>query len=237
MITIKDNSGRANAVKIIFYIMMGLDIVSAYSNIMQYRLIRDMQSGAIISPQTIEANDSRQQLIGIIQMLLIIATIVSFIMWSSRAYRNLHSLNINLQYTPGWAAGSWFVPFVNLGRPYTIMREIWEETQTFFLPKEEKFLVSSAALVGWWWGFWLGQNIIANISSRMLLSAKDAGDFLSATSFSLFSDVTDMISMIITLIMVMRMSEYETRLAQHVEQLNNMPPAEPAGPEPVTVIS
>src|SRR5664279_2860174 len=48
-----------------------------------------------------------------------VAGSVCFSMWFHRAYRNLPTLvNGQLLTTPGWAVGSFFIPFLNLFRPY-----------------------------------------------------------------------------------------------------------------------
>ncbi|QYO65100.1 DUF4328 domain-containing protein [Leptolyngbya sp. 7M] len=48
-----------------------------------------------------------------------IATIVLFLVWLYRAHKNLFSLKpTHLDFSPGWAVGWWFIPFLNLVRPY-----------------------------------------------------------------------------------------------------------------------
>jgi heme/copper-type cytochrome/quinol oxidase subunit 2 len=61
-------------------------------------------------------------LIGIVALFHIplgIATIVFFLIWEYRAYKNLSALNAqNLEHSPGWAVGWWFIPFANLVKPF-----------------------------------------------------------------------------------------------------------------------
>ena len=129
---ITPNKSRANAVRILFYATMALNIISAFSNYSQIVLLESLQNGDIISPDVISSNDHRQKAIAIFMLLLIIGTIITFIMWFFRAYKNLHILKIKLlQHSPGWAIGAWFVPFLNLVRPFQIMNEIWENTQIY----------------------------------------------------------------------------------------------------------
>jgi hypothetical protein len=45
-------------------------------------------------------------------------TAILFLVWFYRAYRNLVRSGIqDLRYAPGWAVGSWFIPFFNFVRP------------------------------------------------------------------------------------------------------------------------
>ena len=46
--------------------------------------------------------------------------------WMHRAYRNLPALGEQgMHWSPAWAAGGWFIPFVNLAVPYLVMRDLW----------------------------------------------------------------------------------------------------------------
>lgn len=100
-----------------------------------------------------------------------IATIVLFLIWLYRAHKNLASLKpTHLQFTPGWAVGWWFVPFLNLVKPYQAVREVWWESDPD-IPEDAGFLSASLhyapTYVGVWWGFWIAANIISNIASRV----------------------------------------------------------------------
>jgi hypothetical protein len=196
--------------------MMAVDIIAVYSSYMQYRMLVSASEGMQFSEEAINGNDSRQQLIGIIQLLLILATIVFFIMWFHRAYKNLHRLGINtLQYTQGWAIGGWFVPFLNLVRPYTIMKEIWKNTQEYVFTKETGIRSSAPTIIGWWWGTWLLSNVLGNASGKIALRANSIDQMITSTQVSMFSDAVDMLSMIITLIMVTKMMDYEKQLLDY----------------------
>lgn len=99
-----------------------------------------------------------------------VATIVVFIMWFRRAYANLHRLESPksiLSYQEGWAAGAWFVPFINLVRPYTIMKELWNETQDNIAGKVQRDGLQSSAIIGWWWAAWLIYNIVGRITDKV----------------------------------------------------------------------
>jgi len=72
------------------------------------------------------ANRSRLQLVGAIQVFVYVATALAFLRWFHRVHGNLPGLGgRDLKYTPGWAAGGFFVPVLNLFRPLQVMREVW----------------------------------------------------------------------------------------------------------------
>ena len=104
--------------------------------------------------------------LGVFQFLSYIATAVCFLMWLHRSYGNLPSFGTpasNINYSPGWAVGSFFVPFVNLVVPYRAIKELWRNSAS-------NAFLRSVSPPDWfplWWLFWLLSNIASNISFRM----------------------------------------------------------------------
>jgi hypothetical protein len=112
-----------------------------------------------------------QSLIALLQIPIFIATVVFFLMWLYRAHSNLvHLRPVNLQFTPGWAVGWWFIPFANLVKPFQAVREVWWESDPQ-VDAEPSFLSvslhSAPTFMGLWWAFWIASNILSNISGRV----------------------------------------------------------------------
>lgn len=166
MNTILSNQDRARLVLIVFYVNILLILVFAGAEWWQANLIES----ADLNTETAEQSDL---IVGLAAFGFIggmIASAVVFILWFRRAYANLERLENPqsiLRYSEGWAAGAWFIPFMNLVRPYTIMKEIWNGTQTNIPGKMEREGLKDASLVGWWWAAWITYNIISNVTSRM----------------------------------------------------------------------
>src|SRR6185369_16058382 len=93
-------------------------------------------------------------LLALLEFVIYITTVVFFLMWIHRAYKNLSALNPanRLDNSPGWAVGSFFIPFANLFIPYRIVKEIWQKSW----PADEALLYapSPPATFGLWWTFW-----------------------------------------------------------------------------------
>ncbi|MDR0666202.1 MAG: DUF4328 domain-containing protein [Campylobacteraceae bacterium] len=126
---LKPNEQRAKKAIILIWIVLILEIVSFISSYMQYDLLQTFANGGYISPEAADANDNREQIIGIFCLIAYIISAVTFIMWFRRAYYNLHQEADSLLYAEGWAAGSWFIPIINLYRPYKIMKELYVKTK------------------------------------------------------------------------------------------------------------
>ena len=105
-------------------------------------------------------------LLALLEIIIYLTTVVFFGLWLYRAYENLRAFDPSrrLNYSSGWAVGSFFVPFVNLVVPYRAVKEVWQKSG----PPDEAFL-SEPSPPTWfsiWWLFWLLASFAGNISMR-----------------------------------------------------------------------
>jgi hypothetical protein len=64
---------------------------------------------------------------GTLDFFLFIALIVLFCVWIHRVNSNARALGAHgMRFSPGWAVGWFFIPIMNLFRPYQIVRELWK---------------------------------------------------------------------------------------------------------------
>ena len=69
---------------------------------------------------------------------------VAVALWVYRAYRNLPVLGSGPpRWSPGWAAGGWFVPVANFVLPYLVVSELWAVSR----PSSRR---TSVAVAVWW---------------------------------------------------------------------------------------
>lgn len=193
MENLRPNQKRAKWAIIAIWTMLVLELISFFSGYLQYQLLNDMATGIEVNESTALANDLREGIIGILTLIIHITTIVLFIMWFRRAYYNLHIKVKDLQYREGWAAGCWFVPFVNLYRPYQIMKEIYNRTEDLLekskLPTAIKL---PTTFVGIWWTFWIISNLFANFVFRYSLRANEIDELINSSVFEMISNVIEL---------------------------------------------
>ena len=90
--------------------------------------------------------------IGGIQILAFFACVVVIAIWIFRAHANLHEAGLTgLNYRPGWAAASFFVPFVNVYVPFASTRELHNRShgESDWHAKSEVGDVTSWAACNW----------------------------------------------------------------------------------------
>ncbi|MGZ4074372.1 MAG: DUF4328 domain-containing protein [Bacteroidia bacterium] len=227
MIAIKNNNSRANAARIFFYLLVGMSIISLYSNYLQYQLLSGVKNGIAVTPDVANANDSRQQMIVLVNALLLITSSILFLVWIYRAYENLYSLKINhLSCTPGWAVGYWFVPVISLFKPYVIVKEIWDETQAYVLPQAEKKNIAKGYIIGLWWTLYL-LSIFSSYFVVLFFGDKTSIDGLIAGTIALIvSNIFLIVVKVVTLVMINKISLYEKSLWGFVSNNTNNQPIE-----------
>lgn len=181
---LRQNDQRAKIAIMVIWMVMAIEILTVISGYLQYNLIQKVANGGEITLDEANLNDRREQLIAIVHLILLVICGITFIQWFRRAYFNLHLKVKNLLHSEGWAAGAWFVPFLNLYRPFQIMREIYEETKKLLIKNgikvDENF---STNAVGWWWGLYLTSNFLGNISYRLSKNATTVDALNTSTVF------------------------------------------------------
>lgn len=81
---------------------------------------------------------------------------VFWMMWVHRTYRNLRTLGAEgLSYSPGWAMAYYFIPIVNLFRPFQVMRETWRASSWRHANGTQWMTSAAPALIGVWWALYL----------------------------------------------------------------------------------
>jgi hypothetical protein len=108
-------------------------------------------------------------LISLLQLLFRFLTIIFFLIWLYKAFYNLPALQSrNLEFSPGWAVGWWFIPFANLVKPYQVVRELWNESNSDV--DKQSFLsnsVGTSPMLGYWWGLFISGNILGRIADKI----------------------------------------------------------------------
>lgn len=148
-------SARATFVLAAFGIFIGL--LALWSVIDLVAIALYAAGGGSITSDEQDLVDILTGLVAFFYLINLVVNAVALLMWMHRAYRNLPALGyLYARYSPRWAVGGWFVPFLNLVRPYQVMREIWQAS----LPGVNWTFVRV------WWAMWLIANAVGNLAGR-----------------------------------------------------------------------
>lgn len=233
MAPFQSGRSRAQVAVVLLAISMAVDLIAIVSSFFQASLLSNAAAGLGITIADATANDSREQLIAIIQLLVLVATAVCFLMWIHRAHKNLPALGAgNLEYSPGWAVGGFFVPFLNIVRPFQVMREIWKASDPeveLSIPHSWQY-VATSPLIGFWWAAWLISNLLGQLVFRLSGENNSIDDLLALTYLAIASDVVGIIAAVFAILLVRNIDGRQERKFQRLVAFYTPPPQQPPPP-------
>lgn len=173
----------------VYFVVTAIGVVSDWLQLdLVNRLVEDQTA---VTPAELDASDARQNLIGILQLVIYLATGITFIIWFRRAYRNLVAWGTEgLRFEAGWTVGGWLVPFLNLVRPKQIMNDLWRATDPA-LPVQPGVAwkqVRVPLVVHAWWLLFLLSLAVGIVASNLRPGASTLQQIRGASDVTLLSD-------------------------------------------------
>jgi len=194
-------------------VVTAIELIAIGSSFMQLHLLNQVAAGIEVSEQAADANDTRERVLGLIFLAAYLASTVIYILWFYRAYYNLGQKTAT-RFSTGWAAGAWFIPFLNLVRPYQIMQELYEKTREVLTAQNpEASIILSHSMVGWWWALWILSNILGQFVYRYTMKAKSIDELITATVASIISNLVAIPLGIIAISVIRDYARVESQLA------------------------
>jgi len=195
----RDPAALTRWLKIFLCISIAITGLSIVSGLLELKLLNDMQAGTTLAPGAADSNDLRQQIIAGGRFISFIVTVVIFAIWIYRANYNARQLGAtDMQFSPGWAVGWYFIPIANLWKPYQAMREIWQASAMPGSWQQQP----RGPILPLWWTFFLLSNFLGNAAFRLQLGAHTLSEHIMAGSVGVVTDAVDVVSTAIALVLV-----------------------------------
>jgi len=150
----------------------------------------------------------------ILYVAVYVATVVVFSMFTHRTCANAHALGARgMEFTPGWAVGWYFIPFMNLFKPYQAVKEMHQALDPEAGSDDWRLLGDIPTGVGWWWAAWIVSNFLGNISTRLTFSS-DPSALAIAPWFDVVDGGMDVVLSILAVIVVRSLTARQERKAR-----------------------
>ncbi|MCD6453152.1 MAG: DUF4328 domain-containing protein [Dehalococcoidales bacterium] len=151
--------------------------------------------------------------IATVQTIVVVISFILFLIWVYRTHKNLPHLDVKgLRFTPGWSVGWFFVPIMNLFRPYQVVSEAWRASYPAadISDAESWKRVKTLPIVGWWWALCLISSITTLVAGQlpsMWLSGQV--DSLTVSRTYMASYITTIVFIVLTVLMVREISRFQ----------------------------
>lgn len=192
----------------LLYLQIAVSVIAIISGVMEHSVLSDMQDGNFASQaemmQVAEASDTRQAIVGTIQFLIYVVSGIWILRWIYVACSNARSLAAGpVKFSPGWSVGWYFIPFLNLWKPYQAMKEIWRVSANPGNPD----IGDDSGLLSLWWFLYIVVSFSGNAAFRLSLRAEEVSQWLAANVMTQISDVFGIPLAIVFMVMVRRIHD------------------------------
>ena len=152
---------------------------SIASNWLAIDILQSIQDGKTVTEAATASNDTRQAIIEGLRFISYIGLAVAFLMWISRASKNLSALGAsNQKFSPRWAVAWWFIPMAWPWVTYIVTAEIWVESH----PERHR----PPAWFTVWWATWIVSNVLGYFS--IIASAINRNEIILGDSLAIAPD-------------------------------------------------
>ena len=229
--------GRSLAVVSLFVAYIVVTVMATAVNLMRMAapdvvIAEDVEQGRLTLAELL------QFLVAIPTIFIYLALVVAFLIWLHRVAKNLPALGnakSRIEYTPGWAVGSFFIPFANLFMPYKGVKEVWEKSDPAVRTEEDfMFAPPSSApslLVGWWLT-WLAHNILSNAVMRLQNRAGAGGEESFVIVLDIVSDAFGIIAAALAVLVVRGIDKRQLERSRNVNYVSRLAPPPPLFTQP-----
>jgi hypothetical protein len=186
----RDLSDLVTTLRVLFAVGVVLALVSVWSGLEEYDLLRRAQVGEQFSESEVESSDSRQAMLGGVYLLLWLVTFVLFLRWTYQSNRNARFLGgNNLHHSPGWSVGWYFVPIAGLWKPYQALKEMFQASHPDFGHEWAK--APHPKLLFTWWLLFVLSTVLGQLLFRTALRAETLDEVIGSSQLMLVSDLLD----------------------------------------------
>lgn len=146
---------------------LALWLVSAIAlvivNLLRLDLVNRIASGQSVSFDEATSSDNLVTGVARVGVGVYLLTAIFVLIWLHRVVRNNHASGERyLRFSPAWAVGCWFVPFLNFVVPYQAVREAWggSDPELPWSTPDTRRRSRGSPLIAVWWLTFIGGSLV-----------------------------------------------------------------------------
>lgn len=137
----------------------------------------------------------------ICSMIAFALSVVCFARWLYNATKRAHLFSGGMTMSPGWAVGSYFIPIVNLFKPFQAMREIWQAS----IAPNATGIVPVPVGMRIWWGLWLVRVGLSNANYQVIANVRNLLDIGISGALNILTFVIDVPMAVLLIVLIRRL--------------------------------
>ncbi len=166
-VSLKPSQSRGKFAIGLIWLVAIIDLVVFSIYLVRYFLFLKQKNGEVLTNNAIENND---MLVGMGSLLFLISFIISgifIIKWLLAIYYNLEARGVPLRHTKAFVIWSWFIPVINLYKPYQIMNELFAKTLQLIKLRKPDNNTETPSVIGFWWTLWIFLFILTRLGTSL----------------------------------------------------------------------
>ena len=116
-----------------------------------------------------------------------------------------------VKFTPGWSIGYYFIPTLNLFKPFEAMKAILQISRDL----KGWFYQLGGQLLGWWWAAWLFSGVMTRISTKAYMKAESIIEYQAASKLSIMDEGVSIVLIIVAGTLVNTIASNEENLVRN----------------------
>lgn len=205
---------------VILLLMTGLMLilgVQLYYESLSLNYILQLKNGARFPLSEIITNDRKRIGAELDFAAMGIPTAIVFLCILFRLRRNVEAMGVrDLPISAGWIVGYFFIPILNLLRPFHAVRDLWKASQ----PVDNRWQMNSVSpIVGVWWFLWIASGLLnfAVFFSFLVVTAQSFREALIEAVLTIVVSFMTIVLVIVATWMLIRLMQMQDKKYQKID--------------------
>jgi len=222
-------SGFARATQVMLGLSMALHVYAIVNSWAGWQYYSDPVRSA--DPDLDPTTTSLALVAGGVHLVVIFATFVVFGRWIVLAKRECQRLGASqLEFSPGWSVGWYFVPIANLWKPYQAMAEAFRASRSWAGPRNGWKRLRVPVIVPLWWAAWITSSIVDQVSTRLTLRASTAEEWARASVSDVVAGLVSLVLGAVAIVLIAQLTDLQARRRAALEDGSiEIEPSTPSG--------
>jgi hypothetical protein len=173
-----------------------LDLVEIGLYFDQLNLLQRAANG-LVNEGEAEASDLRVQIVAVLGFGLLLINAYLFVTWMKRAHRNLYAFGVYSHISESYVRWAFFIPFVNLVRPYRVMKAVWDGS----IPVGSGSLGRSSQILTLWWAAWIMSGFAERAAGSMA-KGSSISSLQTATSLGIVATLIHLAAAVLAILSI-----------------------------------